>query len=365
MKRTQAWLSLFALGVMLLGCPPSNEGLLVNVQTEFTPVLEFDAVRISLDERTRDEVAVHALDRFVDSRRVASYGDVPPGRRRVTVELLDDRVVVVSRVAEFEFSGSYLLNVVLSRSCAGVRCNLEETCVGSVCVPSTCVTGYEVSCPPATCAADSACRTPVACADARCVEGFCVSFPNNDRCAAGEVCRADMGCVMRPIEPDAGRADAGEITACGGRPVGTVCRPAAGVCDVAEVCDGVSTACPADAFAPGHPVCRGAFGPCDEVETCPGNSPHCTTDVVKNAGEPCRGIVQQCDEAEFCDGVNAECPGDGFRANGTPCDTGACGSETCQNGVCSGGGCTGGWECCGDTCAPCGCTGCGKSDPPR
>jgi hypothetical protein len=45
---------------------------------------------------------------------------------------------------------------------------------------------------------------------------------------------------------------------------GEVCRPAAGVCDVEETCDGVSAACPADVTddADGDDVC-------DENDNCP------------------------------------------------------------------------------------------------
>lgn len=53
---------------------------------------------------------------------------------------------------------------------------------------------------------------------------------------------------------------------------GTVCRPAAGPCDVAETCDGTNKKCPTAAIAAGGVVCRAAAGPCDAVETCDGAS---------------------------------------------------------------------------------------------
>jgi hypothetical protein len=52
---------------------------------------------------------------------------------------------------------------------------------------------------------------------------------------------------------------------------------------------------------------------------------------------PCLGGV--CDVAESCDGVGNACPADGFVANGTGCDdTNFCnGAQTCTGGVCGGG----------------------------
>jgi hypothetical protein len=43
---------------------------------------------------------------------------------------------------------------------------------------------------------------------------------------------------------------------------GTVCRLASGFCDVAEVCDGVSAACPVNGFLPNGSVCEDENEPC-------------------------------------------------------------------------------------------------------
>ena len=61
----------------------------------------------------------------------------------------------------------------------------------------------------------------------------------------------------------------------------TVCRRAAGPCDVAETCDG-TPACPPDAFAPRSMVCRAAVDACDLDDMCLGTSADCpTVDRVK------------------------------------------------------------------------------------
>jgi len=54
---------------------------------------------------------------------------------------------------------------------------------------------------------------------------------------------------------------------------GTVCRKAVGLCDLDEVCDGVSAACPADKYAPTTTVCRAAAGLCDILRAAPVPAP--------------------------------------------------------------------------------------------
>ena len=61
---------------------------------------------------------------------------------------------------------------------------------------------------------------------------------------------------------------------------GTVCRTAVSICDVAEVCDGVSRDCPPDAFAPSTTVAHAS-----------------STSSTDN-----------CDPTEFCFGTNATVP---------------------------------------------------------
>src|SRR5206468_1914457 len=60
----------------------------------------------------------------------------------------------------------------------------------------------------------------------------------------------------------------------------TVCRAAAGVCDLVEHCTGSSAACPADAKSTAE--CRAAAGVCDVAEDCDGVGDDCPA----NAFEP-------------------------------------------------------------------------------
>jgi hypothetical protein len=113
---------------------------------------------------------------------------------------------------------------------------------------------------------------------------------------------------------------------CGFAPAlaGTVCRPAAGDCDVAETCDGVSLACPADKFADAGVVCRPSFSPCDLTEVCTGQSPVCPDDAVVPEGEQ-----GGCLAGLACFGGScAECGSD------ADCPTAPCAQALCIAGVC-------------------------------
>src|SRR5256886_11956468 len=83
---------------------------------------------------------------------------------------------------------------------------------------------------------------------------------------------------------------------------GAVCRPTAGICDLAESCDGTSAACPPDGFAPSSFQCRAAAGACDGAEFCPGNGPTFPADSVRPAGTACPDDGNAC-TLDQCDGT--------------------------------------------------------------
>src|SRR5436309_72290 len=87
---------------------------------------------------------------------------------------------------------------------------------------------------------------------------------------------------------------------------GTVCRLAAGVCDVDETCTGTSTACPANAFEPSTTVCRASAGECDPAEHCTGSSATCPGDAKDPAGTACTDDGNPCSRDE-CDGTHDAC----------------------------------------------------------
>ncbi len=100
---------------------------------------------------------------------------------------------------------------------------------------------------------------------------------------------------------------------------GTVCRAAADVCDVDEICDGVAASCPADVLEPAGTVCRDVAGGCDVMETCTGSAVACPDDAKTAAGTLCRAATDVCDVEEACDGIAASCPEDGVASAATVC----------------------------------------------
>jgi cysteine-rich repeat protein len=90
----------------------------------------------------------------------------------------------------------------------------------------------------------------------------------------------------------------------------TVCRAAAGVCDLPEVCPGDSPYCPHDLKS--RAECRPAVGACDIAEHCNGSYADCPADQFKWIFEECRASAGVCDVAEYCTGSSAACPADGF-----------------------------------------------------
>ncbi len=190
---------------------------------------------------------------------------------------------------------------------------------------------------------------------------FGLGCTTNSQCSSG-FCSAGI-CCNTACSGTCGACNlAGHLGTCTALTSGTVCRAAAGACDVAETCDGTALTCPADALAPSTTVCRAAAGECDAAETCTGTSASCPADSKKasgtactddgnpctqdtcdgsaitcqhpvgNAGTVCRASAGACDVAETCTGTSATCPADGFatastvcRAAGGECDL----AETC------------------------------------
>lgn len=142
--------------------------------------------------------------------------------------------------------------------------------------------------------------------------------------ALGTVCRAAVGeCDLAEVcdgVADACPADAKATT---------ICRPVADACDVAESCDGVSNTCPADAVAATSVECRPAAGVCDVAESCDGVGPACPVDAKRT--DECRSATDVCDVAEQCDGVANDCPVDAFEPATTECRPAAGQCDSAEN----------------------------------
>lgn len=142
-----------------------------------------------------------------------------------------------------------------------------------------------------------------------CCSGTCDGYAN------GTVCRPAAGvCDLAELCP-------GNTGACpmDVKRILDVCRAAAGDCDVPEQCDGVRVDCPPDVKRPPTTTCRLSSGLCDVAELCTGVSNDCPPDGRFDAGVPCRNPVGACDRVETCDGVNVACPSDQLLPSGTVC----------------------------------------------
>ncbi|MEQ8456621.1 MAG: hypothetical protein RLO52_41870 [Sandaracinaceae bacterium] len=149
-------------------------------------------------------------------------------------------------------------------------------------------------------------------AGAECVTGYCV-----DGVCCAEACGGGAADCMACSRA----AGASEDGTCG--PVAAdrnlICRPTAGLCDLAEVCDGASTECPADEVWSDERVCREAEGACDAPERCDGESPVCPEDALRDEGAECDAPPVCGSAAGACDGLTAVCRSLGHRE----CDAGA------------------------------------------
>src|SRR5205823_4653926 len=142
--------------------------------------------------------------------------------------------------------------------------------------------------------------------------------------------------VLDPGEQcDDGNVQDGDCcsSTCRFEPATTLCRPAAGGCDVAEFCTGASGSCPADLLEPSTFECRGAMGSCDEAELCTGTDSACPADAFKPAAVECRPAAGDCDVAETCTGTGPTCPADGKTTAVCRPAAGACDVEERCDGV--------------------------------
>ena len=147
------------------------------------------------------------------------------------------------------------------------------------------------------------------------------------------------GIVQSGEQCDDGNAADGDCcsSACQIEAAESVCRAAAGACDLAETCDGVTTACPADAKSTA--VCRPSVDSCDVAESCDGAADACPADVTLPDGAACDD-GDACTQTDVCQ--DAICQGsDPLDCNDVdPCTTDSCEPLSgCVNADVPAGGC--------------------------
>jgi hypothetical protein len=249
---------------------------------------------------------------------------------------------------------------------AGAHCDEEIPCadpeqsfcdlLGEHGPPGVCIALPDGGALEAACSSDQDCAFPQACQEiGTCnLETGACEHPVKP---AGTVCREAAGSC------DVAKVCDGEAPGCPAderRPAGFECRPAAGPCDVAESCDGVDPVCPADAKRSGV-QCRAAQGACDLPAVCDGASDACPANPFRPSTHVCRAATGPCDEEERCTGSSASCPTDAVKpaghvcpSDGNPCTSGSCDgtSKQCTHlPLGTGTSCPGG-KCCGSICCP-------------
>ena len=191
----------------------------------------------------------------------------------------------------------------------GDACHANDVCNGQ----GKCVPGRPVVCAEPCLRCDPAVGCVPRATSARCDDG--------DACTSGDHCSGDGNvCVPgRPVVCEAPclTGDCDHQRGCVPKPAGTVCREAAGPCDVDETCNGTMGDCPPDAFRTAGTMCRASSGICDPAEVCSGMDAACPSDAKSSA--VCRPAAGECDAAESCDGVHDDCPPDVQWAAGTVC----------------------------------------------
>ncbi|MCA9606149.1 MAG: hypothetical protein KC619_11170, partial [Myxococcales bacterium] len=348
-----------------LGCE-AVPNLMVELRTDFVPGEEFARVRTValLGDRVEreQEIPVTSARDFVSGWRVAELWELPPGQRRIRVELLDrtgrqliDRSVIV------EHRESRVITIVISRSCREVSCpsptgDASATeCLAGRCVPPECIDLD--SCAEVECASASDCVFSADCATAVCERGVCLAADPGD-CGPDAYCDPERGCLPRAdVSSDAGLPrDAGGLDA-GGADAGGECAAGcddgldctadaceAGACvhtpDDARCTDGSAGTCVVG-FGCQYAGCTPdtcVAGPC-EVAHCAGDS--CVIESACGATEECCGgscVPAGCDDRDPC--TDDACGG-GAGCTHTPntatCDDGVfCnGADTCGGGTCS------------------------------
>jgi cysteine-rich repeat protein len=182
---------------------------------------------------------------------------------------------------------------------------------------------------------------------------------DNDSCSnacAGSLC--GNGVKNGPEQCDDGNTTSGDCcsSGCTFESTATVCRAAAGVCDVAESCTGTSAACPFNQFKSSSTACTDDSNVCTD-DKCNGSgtcthaantascndgfycngTDTCSGGACGHAGNPCPGADGDGDCSETCNESSDNCTAND--TNGSQCNDGssATGPDACQNGQCIGG----------------------------
>ncbi len=165
--------------------PDIADELAIILQTDFKAGEDFHQVEVDIDDEFGLTLEWSPLWDLTSGEEVAVFGSISPGPVTGTIRLrrTSDDLVIVERPIATTLAGRTELRVTLTRSCEG-RLDCPEACLGGECVPTTCSSGTEESCPAFDC---STCRASATCLPTVCTPdtGICLS-PSN--CVRGSYC---------------------------------------------------------------------------------------------------------------------------------------------------------------------------------
>jgi cysteine-rich repeat protein len=192
-------------------------------------------------------------------------------------------------------------------------CDDGNSCTTNACVSGKCV--YTATGNGSKCEDYNSCTGAGATETATCSNGVCgalvVGCTDDGLGCTSDVCESYDGTCVHPLKS-----------------AGTVCRAASGSCDVAETCNGTSTACPADAKQPDNSPCSDGNA-CTSGETCKAGVCGSPTSTVSCNNPPaCKSSV-----GASCDPSTGACS---YPTSivGQSCASGAGGGCNCGTAVC-------------------------------
>lgn len=187
-----------------VACKSPTHSLSIDLRTDFQPGLEFLVVHTDVhaggDAHQFDVPAVAGDATFATGRRIADLSSLPRGEVVVTIAIRQRNGTRVRRIGRLNLTSDYAFTVVMTRSCDGVVCPGEESCVGGKCASPECI-DLDVECtskPPPACTTDAECPVKVPCMRGKCDSGVCMMLAIPGSCGGGTVCDPKSGCVPPP-----------------------------------------------------------------------------------------------------------------------------------------------------------------------
>ena len=316
------------LGIAVTGCTSdASISLTVKLRTDYQPLREFSAVKVTVDAEPRDLLAVVDGGYIRPGQSLATFSGLAPDDTRavkVSLNRLGGNELISTRVL-IDHQKDTVITVAITRDCGGMRCDevdgVDQRCLQGQCVDARCIAGIEPFCKNAALKCDPAlCASSSSCAIGTCESNICFEDTQNHTCPEGYTCDLMSGCVPDSVvgdcavDSDCMRDDDSE--GC----ISAYCIPELEICVYDFEADGQ---------APAGSACGQRGGLCDRGSCLAGQT--CVNGVL-DAGESdidCGGGCAGC-------GLNKMC------SNNADCQSGACdqldsntceAANTCGNGV--------------------------------